>query len=432
MCRPHRENVTLQSCEQAPSHRPRGHPGAEDRFSRFSSLEDGTLSHRPSPRRGLRAFSRAPIHTTRLMRKNFLWLTLLLIAGLLLPATPALAAGGPPGDDGIVIWNEDYTLEKDEWVAGDLVVFNGDVTLEPDSRVEGSVIVWNGGAEVKGTVEGDLVVTSGDIYLDDDARIDGDVVCSWSCDIEQEEGAQVEGSITEGIPLDDLRLERPRRFPLPVPYPLTSSASGLRAVLGWMLKIIRSVAAILVVAAVAGLVALIWPQATAQIGQAVVEAPLPSFGVGLLTIIAGTALIVALTITICLSPVAILATLLLGAAGLFGWAGVGAVVGERLLQALKTQEIAPLWAAGLGTLLLSLIVTGMSVAFCLAPLGWLMTFVLGCLGLGAVVLTRFGTMAYVPMAYVPPPPAPPPSDAILPPEPQSEEKESKGDEAEHN
>jgi hypothetical protein len=427
MRRPHRKNVTLQSCEQAPSHRPRGHPGAEDCFSRFASLEGGILSHGPSPRRGLRAFSGAPIHKTKLIRKNFLWLILLLIAGLLLPAAPALAAGGPPGDDGIVIWNEDYTLEKDEWVEGDLVVFNGDVTLEPDSRAEGSVIVWNGSAEVKGTVEGDLVVTSGDIYLDDDARIEGDVVCSWSCDIEQEAGAQVDGSITEGIPLDDLRLERPRRFPVPVPYPLTSSASGLRAALGWMLRIIRSVAAILVVAAVAGLVALIWPQSTAQVGQAMVEAPLPSFGVGLLTIVAGTALVVALTITICLSPVAILAALVLGAAGLFGWAGVGAIVGERLLQALNAQEIAPLWTAGLGTLLITLVVMGMSVAFCLAPLGWLMTFVLGCLGLGAVVLTRFGTTA-----YTPPSPAPPPSDAASPPEPQSGEEESKGDEAERN
>jgi hypothetical protein len=183
-----------------------------------------------------------------------------------------------------------------------------------------------------------------------------------------------------------------------------------RWVWGWLLRAIRSLVAIMVVAAVAGLVALIWPQQTAQVGQAVVEAPLPSLGIGLLTVVAGTALIVALAITICLSPVAILAALALSAAGLFGWIAVGGVVGERLLRALNAREIAPLWAAGLGALLITLIGTGLSSAFCLAPLGRLMIFALGCIGLGAVVLTRLGTTTYVPptsLGSSPPLPTPP-------------------------
>jgi hypothetical protein len=52
-----------------------------------------------------------------------------------------------------------------------------------------------------------------------------------------------------------------------------------------------------------------------------------------------------------------------------------------------------MWAAGLGTLTLTLVVIGLNAFFCLAPLGWLIIIVLGSLGLGAVVLTRFGTMA---------------------------------------
>jgi hypothetical protein len=82
------------------------------------------------------------------------------------------------------------------------------------------------------------------------------------------------------------------------------------------------------------------------------------------------------------------------------------VVGERLLQALNARGIAPLWAAGLGTLLITLIGMGLSVAFCLAPFGWLMIFALGCVGLGAVVLTRFGTMAYASSTARPSPPKP--------------------------
>ncbi|NIV40504.1 MAG: hypothetical protein GWN58_67215, partial [Anaerolineae bacterium] len=162
----------------------------------------------------------------------------------------------------------------------------------------------------------------------------------------------------------------------------------------------------------------------------------PSFGIGLLTVVAATALVIALALTICLSPAAALVALALGAAGLFGWIGVGAQVGERLLRALNVREIAPLWAAGLGTLLITLVGMGLSVAFCLALLGWLMILVLGCLGLGAVVLTRFGTMAYVPSTGAEPgpprptPPAPVQTAAEVPEPPEPSEREAGGDETE--
>jgi len=351
-------------------------------------------------------------------RRHFVWVVLLLAVSLILPTAPALAQSDPP-DNGTVIWNEDYTLEEGERLDGDLIVVNGDVTLEEGSYVEGSVIVWLGSVSVEGTVEGDLVVSSGDIYLGDNADVDGQVVCTWKCAVEQEEGARVGGGVVEVNPLETLRFGREGRLPIPVPSPLTFWASGPGQALAWVLKFIRGLAAILVVAAVAGLVALIWPGPTAQIGRAVVDAPWHSFGIGLLTIIAATVAIIILTITICLSPVALLAAIALGAAGLFGWIGIGAVVGERLLQALNVRGLAPLWDAGLGTLLVTLICIGLSAALCLAPIGWLAIFVLGCLGLGAVALTRFGAAAYVPptgSGYYPPSP-PPPSPAPTPPEP---------------
>jgi len=353
-------------------------------------------------------------------RRWLLTLIGLLVGGLLLPVKPVLADGEPP-ENGVVIWNEDYTLEEDERLEGNLIVFNGDVTLEPGSTAAGSVIIWNGSAEIEGTIEGDLVVSGGDIKLGEDARVEGDVVCSWNCDIEQKVGARVGGGIIEGVPLPNLPPERMRDIP---PLPQIPSlpqmwAAGPGRMLDWALRAARSLAAILVVSIVAGLVALLWPQQTERVGHTVVEAPWPSLGVGLLTVFAGTALIVALAITICLSPVAILAALALSAAGLFGWIGAGGVVGKRLLRALNVREITPLWAAGLGALLITLVSTGLSSVFCLAPVGWLLIIVLGCIGLGAVVLTRFGTMAYVPSTgTVPtPPPEPPLAEAPKPPEP---------------
>ncbi len=357
-------------------------------------------------------------------RQHLIWLVLLLAVGLLLPTTVLAGDASPPGDDGIVVWNEDYTLEADEKLNGSLVIFNGDATLEADSRVEGAVIIWNGNVEVEGTVEGDVVVSGGDIYLGDDAYVEGNVVCSWECDMEQEDGAHVEGVFTEGEPLGNFHIERVPGIPVQMPSPAAFWISGPGHVLDAVLKFIRGVAAVLVVSSVAGLVALIWPHPTAQIGQTLVKAPWHSFGMGVLTAITATVAIVVLAVLICTAPAAALVALAFGAAGLFGWIAIGTVVGERLMQALNARGIAPLWTAGLGTLVITLVSVAFSNAFgltslgwpgkiiglCIVPLGWLITTILGCLGLGAVVLTRFGTTSYIPsldQQYRPPTPPPP-------------------------
>ena len=136
-------------------------------------------------------------------RRLFVSLTLALLIGLLLPAMPAMAASEQP-DDGVVIWNEDYTLAEDEVLDGDLLVFNGDVVLESGSRVKGSVVIWNGSAQANGVVDVNLVITSGEISLGEKAHVQGDVVCSWNCDIRREDGARVDGDIIEGPTLQGL------------------------------------------------------------------------------------------------------------------------------------------------------------------------------------------------------------------------------------
>ncbi|MGD8996582.1 MAG: polymer-forming cytoskeletal protein [Anaerolineae bacterium] len=336
---------------------------------------------------------------TAMHKRILVCVTAVLLGGLLLPTMPAAAASDLP-DDGVVIWNEDYTLAEDETLDGDLVVFNGDVTLESGSRISGNVVVWNGSADVDGAIAGNLVISSGQIQLGEDAYVQGDVVCSWNCDIEREDGARVEGDVVEGPSLRGLPFagwgERGLRVQIPSPEAEPFWLSGPEQVLRWILRIVRSLVTIVVIAAIGGVVALIWPQATAQVGRTAFESPGASLGVGFLTVVAAITLIIALAITICLSPAAVLMALFLGAAGLFGWVAIGARVGERLLDALGAGEVAPLWVAGLGTLVITLITLGLTTALCLAPLGWLLTFVIGCFGLGAVVLTRFGTMAYVP------------------------------------
>ncbi len=338
----------------------------------------------------------------------------LVIMLLLIPVTPALADGAPPGD-GVVIWNKDYTLRENEVLNGDLVVLTGDVSLERNSYVEGSVVIWNGNAEVAGTIEGDLVVSGGDIHLFNEAVVKGQVVCSWKCELGREPDARVDGGVIEGMPWRGFRFERKGEPSIPL-APFEFWVTGPEEAVRWTLGAIRNLAAILVVAVVAGLVALVLPNQIAQVSRTVMVAPLPCLGFGVLTVIATVVAVILLAITICLSPLAALVALALGMTGLFGWIGIGALLGERLLKALNVSEVVPMVTAGVGTLLITLIGAGLSLSFCLAPFGWFINFIVGCIGLGAVVLTRFGTAEYVSrLSVASTPPSSLPQEAELPP-----------------
>jgi hypothetical protein len=319
-------------------------------------------------------------------KRRLVWFTALLTLALLLPVTPVLA------DDGITIWNEDYTVETGETIRDDLTVFNGDLTVEAGGAIKGSVTVLNGSATIEGDVEGDLAVVGGDIYLGENAWVEGDVVCSWNCDLDQDAGARVEGTIIEGA-LPDWQ-----RFPVSMPYPMDIRLPGADVLFGPLTAFIRNVLSAFVVAAIAVLVALLLPPQTAQVGHTMIKSIWPSLGYGVLTAFAAGTAIVLLTLTICFAPIAIVAGTVLLAAVLYGWICFGAVVGTRLLQAFNAQDVPPVLAAGLGTLIVSLVValvdTGANFVCCLAPLVWAAVFALGCAGLGAVVLTRFGTQSY--------------------------------------
>ncbi len=342
-------------------------------------------------------------------QRRFIPMVVVLLAflwPLLFPTVRALAQGEGPGE-GTVIWNKNYTLEADERIEGDLVIINGDVYLKEGSRVEGSLIVWNGNAEIEGWVEGDVVVSGGDINLGETATVDGNVVCSLECTLTRAEGAEIGGSIFEGetpVPLPGLAWLEQWGVRVPFATPPNSmpgrwgDGGGL---LGKIFRFAQGAATVLIVSVVAGLIALIWPQPVQQVAHTIERAPWPSLGIGVLVMLIAVVFIVGLAVTICLIPVAFLTALALGVAGLLGWIGVGTLLGKRLFSTQPGTEgedverrDAPLWITGLGTMLLTLAAVGLNALFCLAPFAWLLVCVAGGMGLGAVVLTRFGTQPY--------------------------------------
>lgn len=95
--------------------------------------------------------------------------------------------------DSQVVVGNDLTVEEDD-VYRDIVVFGGRLTV--DGQVIGDAVAIGGAAEVSGEITGDLAVVGGSIQLQDGARVMGDVV-SVGGSVEQDENVEVAGQVIE-------------------------------------------------------------------------------------------------------------------------------------------------------------------------------------------------------------------------------------------
>lgn len=340
---------------------------------------------------------------------RFVYAVLLAVA-LLSLTSPALADDGDP--PGLVV-GQDFTLHEGEVIEGDLVVVGGDVVLLEGSQVEGDVVIWGGAVTVAGEVDGDVTAFGGDVELEETAEVDGDL-STFGGTVEQEEGAYIGGRHVMG-PGGDFE-----GWPVPFPRPVSPHApfggGPLELVGGLFFRSLRALLLILVMATLGGLAMILWPAPTLRVGETAALSLLPALGVGLLTMIVAAVVSVGLVITICLAPFAVLLVLVVGIVTAYGWIGLGVYLGERLFHAQRE----PFWRAALGVGLLTLLGTLFDLIPCI---GWILPFLVGCVGLGAVILTRFGTQPYAGTSRpgAPPPPPVPPAPPAEIPSPEVEE-----------
>ncbi len=99
-------------------------------------------------------------------------------------------------------------------------------------------------------------------------------------------------------------------------------------------------------------------------------------------------------------PIAALGAMLFLAAVVFGWIAIGAEVGQRMAEVFK-WKMHPAASAALGTFVLTLVLGVIGIIPCI---GWLGSALVGAIGLGAVVVTRFGMRQYGEAPAAPPAP----------------------------
>lgn len=315
------------------------------------------------------------------------------------------ALQGPDGDR--LVLGSTFVLEEGETLDGSLVVMGGMATIQSGAIVDRDVVVMGGTVRVDGSIEGNVVAIGGQVDLGEAALIKGDVNILGG-NLTRADGARVEGNINNaaGGPFP---LVIPGRVFVPeVPVQVNPLASGAGILAKGLWVLLRS----FLWALLAGLVVLFLPVHTERVARAAMRQPWIGGGLGLLTAFVAPLLLVAMAITILGIPISLVGVIVFVVAWAFGVIVLGSEVGKRLLQALKLE-----WAlaasAALGTFVLTLVVN--TIGAVVPCVGWVAPAIVGVLGLGAVMLTRFGMQEYpLEAAYAPVKPEVP--AAPLPPE----------------
>jgi cytoskeletal protein CcmA (bactofilin family) len=331
--------------------------------------------------------------------------SLVLLAMLVFVPVQSVAAKGP-SFNGQVIFGQSYTLKNGESLDGDLLVFGGTATLEEDSIVNGNVVLFGGSLMVNGEVSGDVAVTGGTVTIGSTAHLYGNLT-TVGASLERVDGSQVDGQIFNtatswvGTGNNGGNPVTPVAPATPVVPSSHVNFDPFGMVLNTFGQVLNALSQALALAVLAMLMMLFLAPQADRVAHAVMGQPLTAGGLGLLTVIVAPITLLLLTVTLILIPVVAVAVVALFVAAVFGWIAIGYEIGQRFTKAIH-QNWHPAFSAGLGVFTLTLVgkaLTGIPVLNCV---GWLVPFLLGLAGLGAVIITRFGTQTVVAPAAVEP------------------------------
>ncbi|MGD8457829.1 MAG: hypothetical protein PVF83_15710 [Anaerolineales bacterium] len=328
-------------------------------------------------------------------------ITFILLGIFTVPGTAFAKAIDVPVMDDKVIFGGSFTLESGETLEGSLIIMGGVVLIEEDSFVGGDVVVFGGNLTVKGEIDQNLVAIGGVVTLEETAVVYGDLVAPASV-FRREEGAQVYGQIITDTGSLDIQIPDVPDIPeipdvpgvpevpdIPIsPFTYFDQFSyALSPITSILWGIVRAFA----FSAVAIVVVLFVPEHAKRTSNALVTNPILSGGLGILSVIIAFPLMIVFIITI-IGPIFISMILCLGL--FMGWVAIGLEVGRRIAEALS-REWSYAVQAGIGTFTLSIVIGSIGLVLW-DIISFLLVVGIGSIGLGAVLLTRFGTQEYFP------------------------------------
>lgn len=294
----------------------------------------------------------------------------------------------------------DRVIASGEVVDSDVTVVDGVLTIESGAVVNGNVTVVDGDLELSGVVNGNVTVIDGTIEVEESASLDGDCVVI-SGYVEAAQGHNLDCHTPSFPGFNQLWDNSAAIPPMPPIVEETHSGGGFGRFIG---NVMETAGWTFTLGVLALVVASVFPRQLNQVGTVISEKPVASGTVGLLTGVAGASLIALLSAIFGILilacglgllgfPIVFVVGVALLAAAILGWIAIGQKVGVWLAGPLKLNNPSLQTTTVVGTIALSLLVGLMNI------LGlefgqWLLSTIIGAVGLGAAALTQFGTRPY--------------------------------------
>jgi hypothetical protein len=308
---------------------------------------------------------------------------------LFLLSTPILGLAETTSSQSGTTLNGDQTIIKDSFILktgqtlnGNLDVISGTTRLESGSIVNGNVSIVQGELTASGIINGDLSCVNCKGSVADSAEISGNLTVLGT-ELTVSPKAKISHNSSFNLPFN---LGNINFGDLVKQMQAQQSRPTLVA------RILMTLFVVLAMSALSVLVALLFPRGTRNVASAIAAQPLAAWGVGFLAVLVVEVGSVIMLFTLILIPVSVVLQLALVAAIVFGYVGLGFEVGHRLSTSSNQTWSEPI-AAGVGTLLLGMII---GIVSWVPVLGFLILIITPFFGLGAVVLSIFGSRAFPP------------------------------------
>ena len=298
----------------------------------------------------------------------------------------------------------------------DRVRVGASVHVGEDEVVDGDVVAVLGSVSVDGRVTGDVVSVMGSVNLGEDAIVDGEVVVVGGT-LNREPGAVIEGGVEEVAWGPNVHFGGPEFH-----APFLEGVGGLIMTIIW----------ITVLGALAALMYLLARRPVERMAYRISESPWKAALVGLVAQILFFPVLVLSIVLLAISIIGIplllavpFALVALAIGMLIGFTAVARVLGSSAENRFGWQHDNPFVAVLIGVGLIMLVSFFASVlgipggplgvfAVILGILGFVLQYAAWTVGLGALLLTRFGTRygwGEAPGPGTPAMPPAPPSDA---------------------
>lgn len=268
------------------------------------------------------------------------------------------------------IWGGTYDYGAGTTLPGDVLMIDGRLQLPEGARVDGSLFMLGGALESAGAIGGDAVILGGTASFGETARIAGNLDFAAGIPVAVSPGV-VAGQQTEriaGLGPDAL-----------APQDETGLDDFLRALFSYVL-----------LGLVAAWIAGRRPLLLARVAEAAIRHPIVGGAVGLLAAAVTPALLVLMAFTVVLLPVTTLGIVLMLLVSSYAQMALGWALGQQFRRWWAWTERRATFA-GVVVLLVALWLLRL-VPF----VGDALFLIVLVVAVGAVLLTRFGTIVYQP------------------------------------